>query len=108
MEIIIPAIFVFAFILLVVNVTAGSRVREWWRNNFLPITAHEVSVVSKRLHQNYRGYYWHYITFEFIASGDKKEFNIPLLHVIIYNDVTTGELGILKLRGTRFIGYKKL
>jgi len=95
-------------ILLVIAVFVGYGIKTWWHNNKQPIIAHDVIVSYKHAKTPVFGWGRGYnrepsITFEFIATGEIKEFQPPIFDSHVVREAKPGDRYILKLKGTRWI-----
>ena len=92
----------------------------WTYNNFRPIVTHKVQVLeiyeTFRPRARGRGFRMDPVSvvrIEFIATGKRRKFTFEQSSTVVRNTawgdrVAVGEIGILKLKGTRVVGYEML
>lgn len=92
--------------------TAAANLRRWHKNNTAPQQELKARVAEKRTSVGGRdegqviapGYAcWYYATFE-VENGDPLELELTEQQ---YGQLNEGEEGILKVQGTRYLGFEK-
>ena len=92
--------------------TAAANLRRWHKNNTAPQQELKARVAEKRTSVGGRheeqviapGYAcWYYATFE-VENGDPLELELTEQQ---YGRLNEGEEGILKVQGTRYLGFEK-
>lgn len=106
----------FAFVILMIIISAVKGISQWQSNNNQPVTIVPARLVSKRINvsshlhsnadtigQSSSSSTDYYITFE-VESGSRMEFQIQGRE---YGLLVEGDQGKLEFQGTRYLGFKR-